>query len=250
MGGSEKKQLIANGKRLSGRGFEDLREISAEVGVLEKASGSALVKWGKNIVLAAVYGPREVFPKHLMNLERAIVSFKYAMAPFSSLEEHGRAGPNRRAIEIGKVAKHVFENTILVNQFPKTQVEISVEILQSDGGTRIAGVTAAALALVDAGIPVKDIVQGVSIGKVEGELIVDLDKDEDNFGAGDVPIAVSLRNGEVLLFQLDGMYTRDEFAKIFDLAFRGCEKVKAVQVDALMKKYSKGQDEVAPQNGN
>ncbi len=78
MGGSEKKQLIANGKRLSGRGFEDLREISAEVGVLEKASGSALVKWGKNIVLAAVYGPREVFPKHLnhYNFHRNMEQFR------------------------------------------------------------------------------------------------------------------------------------------------------------------------------
>ncbi|MEK6954312.1 MAG: exosome complex exonuclease Rrp41 [Candidatus Micrarchaeota archaeon] len=233
----EKPVLIKNGKRLDGRGIEDLRPLSIKVGVLKKADGSAMIEWGKNKIMAAVYGPREVFPKHLTNVNRALINCRYSMAPFSSLEEHGRSGPNRRAIEIGKVTKHVFENIVLVNQFPKTQIDIMIDVLQSDGGTRIAGVTAAAVALADAGIPMKDLIQGVSVGKIEGVMVVDVDKPEDNFGESDIPIVVSLRSKEILLFQLDGMLKKEEIEQAIEFAFRASEKVKAVQVAALKEKY-------------
>lgn len=232
-----KPVLIKNGVRLDGRGIEDLRPMKITAGVLKRADGSAMIEWGKNKVLAAVYGPREVFPKHLSNLNHAIVNCRYSMAPFSSLEEHGRSGPNRRAMEIGKVAKHVFENVIQTNQFPKTMIDITIDILQSDGGTRIAGITAAAVALADAGIPMRDLVQGVSVGKVDGVLVVDVDKPEDNFGESDIPIIVSLRSKEILLFQLDGMLTKQEVEKAFEYAFKASEKVKELQVNALKEKY-------------
>lgn len=234
----EKPVLIKNGVRLDGRGIEDLRPLSIKAGVLKKADGSAMIEWGKNKIMAAVYGPREVFPKHLTNVTRALINCRYSMAPFSSLEEHGRSGPNRRAIEIGKVAKHVFENVVLVHQFPKTQIDISIDVLQSDGGTRIAGITAAAVALADAGIPMKDLIQGVSVGKVDGELVVDVDKLEDNFGDSDIPVVVSLRSKEILLFQLDGMLGKDEVEKAIDFSFKASEKVKELQVAALKEKYT------------
>ncbi|MFH1199667.1 MAG: exosome complex exonuclease Rrp41 [Candidatus Micrarchaeota archaeon] len=230
-------KMVVNGRRNDGRGITDLRPLKMTAGVLKQADGSCLIEWGKNKVLAAVYGPREVFPKHLTDMHKARVNCRYMMAPFCSLEEHGRSGPNRRATEIGKVAKHVFENVILTNQFPKTQIDISMEILQSDGGTRVSAITAAAVALADAGIPMKDMVQGVAVGKADGELVVDIDKTEDNFGQADVPIVVSLRSREVLLFQQDGMLTKDEMQRIFAMAFTAAEKVRAVQVQALKDRY-------------
>lgn len=232
-----KPLLREDGLRLTGRTDTDLRDIKMSVGVLKKASGSAMVNWGRNKVIAAVYGPREVVPKHLTNPYAARINYRYIMTPFCSLEEHGRSGPNRRSIEISKVLKHVFENVILINQFPKTQIDLSSEILQSDGGTRISALVAASLALVDAGMPVKDLVSGVSIGKIAGKLVVDLDKDEDNFGESDMPIAFSLRSGEVLLFQMDGMLTRDELAKGLDMAYDASMKVRSKQVEALLEKY-------------
>lgn len=234
----EKKQLLApDGSRLSGRGEKDLRDMRISVGLLKKANGSALVEWGRNKVLAAVYGPREVFPKHLTNPYKALVNCRYIMAPFSSLEEHGRAGPNRRSIEISKVMKHVFENVVLVKQFPKTAIDVNAEVLQSDGGTRVAAITAASLALVDAGIPVKDIVSAVSVGKVGGKIVADLDKDEDNYGDSDMPIAISHRTGEIVLWQMDGMLTRAELAQGLELAFEVTRMVREKQVAALKEKY-------------
>ncbi len=238
-------KLIEGGKRLDGRDFNQLRPIKITAGVLKRANGSALVEWGRNKVIAGVYGPREVFPKHRTDPYKAIINCKYSMASFSSLEEHGRAGPNRRAIEIGKVAKHVFENNIFTNLFPKTMIDISMEVLQSDGGTRIAGITAASVAVVDAGIPVKDLVQGVSVGKIDGRLVVDLDKTEDNLGQSDIPAIVSLRSRELLLYQLDGMLTKNEIKECIDLAFGAAKIVREKQVEALKAKYEQVEEVAA-----
>ncbi|MGB9577255.1 MAG: exosome complex exonuclease Rrp41 [Candidatus Micrarchaeia archaeon] len=238
-----KPKLFIDGKRLSGRGKMDLRNLKITAGVLRQANGSALIEWGNNRILVGVYGPREVFPKHLTDPYKAIINARYVMAPFSSLEEHGRSGPNRRSIEISKVAKHVFENNVLVERFPKTAIDIDMEVLQSDGGTRVAAITAASVALVDAGIPVKDLVQGVSVGKIDGEQVVDLDKLEDNYGESDMPAIVSLRTGEVLLYQMDGKLTREEVSNALDMIFEAAKAVREKQVAALVEKYSRAEVE-------
>src|SRR5271170_3092325 len=147
MGGSDKPELIINGKRLDGRMPEDLREIKIEVGTIKNAVGSAYIEWGNNKIIAAVYGPKEALPKHVQDPERAIIKCRYTMSPFSSLEEHGRSGPNRRSIEISKVTKEVFGNVILLENFPGGEIDIFIDVLQADGGTRAAGITAAAVSL-------------------------------------------------------------------------------------------------------
>ncbi len=233
----ESSELIKNGKRLDGRDIEDLRPLKITAGVLKQAKGSAMIEWGKNRIVAGVYGPREVFPKHMTDPHKAIINCRYVMAPFSSLEEHGRSGPNRRSIEISKVAKHVFENAILTHLFPKTMINISMEVLQSDGGTRVAGITAASVALADAGIPMRDLPCGVSIGKIAGKLVVDVDKYEDNFGESDIPTIILPRTKEVLLYQMDGLLTKQELKQAMEMAFKGSLKVRELQVAALRKKY-------------
>ena len=103
MGGGEKPELIINGKRLDGRAFDQLRDLRIEAGAVRNAVGSAYIEWGNNKILAAVYGPKEALPKHVQDPEKAIIKCRYQMSPFSSLEDHGRSGPNRRSTEISKV---------------------------------------------------------------------------------------------------------------------------------------------------
>jgi exosome complex component RRP41 len=238
MGGKTDKKLIVNGKRVDGRGIMDIRPLNIQAGVLERADGSCLLEWGRNRVLASVYGPREVFPKHMTDPTKCVIRFRYSMAPFSNIDEHSRAGQNRRSQEISKIARHVFENVVLVEQFPKTMIDVVTEVLQSDGGTRIAAITAASVALVDAGIPCKDLVCGVSVGRINGELVVDVDKYEDNFGESDIPFVFSPRTGEILLFQADGMLTKKELVTAREWAWEASKKVHAKQVEALHKRYA------------
>lgn len=234
---TEKKVLIKNGKRLDGRGFTDFRPLKITAGVLDKAAGSCLLEWGKNKVLAAVYGPREVFPKHMTDPRKALINARYIMAPFSGMEEHSRSGPNRRSIEISKVAKHVFENVVFTEKFPKTMIDIHMEVLQSDGGTRVSAITAASVALADAGIPMKDLVCGIAVGKVEGQLVIDLEKYEDNLGESDIPVIISPRTKEVLLFQMDGLLTKQEVSQALDMVFEHAGKVRELQVQALTERF-------------
>ncbi len=245
------KDLIKNGKRSDGRGFEDLRPIVIKAGVLKQAVGSAYVEWGRNKVFAAVYGPHEVFPKHMTNNYKALINARYIMAPFSGLEDHSRSGPNRRSIEISKVAKHVFENVVLTNQFPKTMIDVYMDVMQSDGGTRVASITAASVALADAGIPMRDLVCGVSVGKVAGELLVDLDKYEDNLGGSDIPMIFAPRNGELLLYQMDGLLSKDEIDRAVEMSLKACKKIRELQENALKEKYKEVFEKIkGGDNGN
>ncbi len=237
-GGKNKPELIVGGKRTDGRAMDGLRPIKIQVGILKNAEGSAYLEWGNNKVLAAVYGPKEAQPKHIANPDRAIIKCRYQMAPFSSLEEHSRSGPNRRAIEISKVTKEVFENVIMLDNFPGSEIDIFVEVLQSDGGTRAAGITAAAVAVASSGIPMRDIPYAVSAGKAGEEIILDLNKIEDNYSEADMPIAVAPRNNDILLLQMDGSLTSEQIRKATDMVIKAGETITKLQREALEARYS------------
>lgn len=238
MGGNgERPQLIVDGKRLDKRDFGELRPLKMEAGVVNNAEGSAYLEWGNNKVIAAVYGPKEAQPKHIADPDKAIIKCRYQMAPFSSLEEHSRSGPNRRAIEISKVTKEVFENVILLNNFPGCEIDIFVEVLQSDGGTRAAGITAAAVALASSGIPVRDIPYAVSAGRVGEQMLLDLDKIEDNYSDADMPVAIAPRSGDLLLLQMDGALTKEQVSKGLEMVRKAGEVITKVQREALEARY-------------
>ncbi|MEW6528697.1 MAG: exosome complex exonuclease Rrp41 [Candidatus Micrarchaeota archaeon] len=239
MSDTEKPQLMIDGKRIDGRTADDLRPLKIEIGVLNEADGSAYVKWGGNKIIAGVFGPRECIPKHEANPYKALVKCRYTMSPFASKDEHGRSGPNRRSIEISKVIREVFENVVVAELYPMTQIDIFIDVLQADGGTRVSAITAAAAALADAGIPIKDMVCGIAVGKVGGKIVLDLGKEEDNFGESDVPMAISHRNKEILLLQMDGLLTKEEFSTAIDKALNASEKIHAIQTDAIIRRYEK-----------
>ena len=225
-----------NGKRKDGRSVEDLRPIKIEAGVLHRADGSCYLEWGSNKVLAAVYGPREAIPRHSQNPLRAIVNARYNMAAFS-VEDRKRPGPDRRSREISKVISEALEKVILLEQFPRAAIDVNIEVLEAEAGTRCAGLTAAGVALADAGIPMNDIPVSCAAGTIGGHVVADLGKEEDNFGDADLPVAISPRTGEVILLQMDGHLTFDEFTKAFDLAVKGCHMVSEIQKKALLDKY-------------
>lgn len=231
------KPLVVNGKRLDGRGPNDLRKLRIEVGVLNDADGSALVEWGGNKIICGVYGPRECIPKHESSPYKSVIKCRYAMSPFATIDEHGRSGPSRRSTELSKVIRTVFENVIIAEAFPKTQINIFIEVLQADGGTRVAAITAASVALADAGIPMKDMVASVAVGKADDQILLDLSKDEDNFGQCDTPVAVAKRTKDILLLQMDGLLTREELSKAIDIAIVASEKVAEMQEQAIKKSY-------------
>ncbi|MEM2943351.1 MAG: exosome complex exonuclease Rrp41 [Methanomassiliicoccales archaeon] len=226
-----------NGLRIDGRKVDELRPIKIEAGVLKRADGSAYVEWGKNKVLAAVYGPRECHPRHLQDPSKALVQCRYNMIAFSVMERK-RPGPDRRSVEISKIIAEALEYVIFTEYFPRTSIDVYIEILQANAGTRCAGLTAASVALADAGVPMRDLIPAVAVGKVDNHVVLDLTKEEDNHGQADLPMAIIPRTREVLLLQMDGHMTVDEFNKGIEMGYRACEKIYQLQKDALRRRYA------------
>ena len=226
-----------NGMRIDGRTAEQHRPIKIEAGVLHNADGSAYVEIGKNKVLAAVYGPRECHPRHLQNPEKAIVQVKYNMEAYS-VSDRKRPGTDRRSIEISKITAEALEKVVLTELYPRASIDVYIEILQANAGTRCAGLTAASVALADAGIPMRDIVPAIAAGKADGKVLLDLNKEEDNYGQADVPIAIVPSTDDIVLLQMDGNMTREEFDHAIELAVNACHEVHDLQVDALKRRYS------------
>lgn len=232
-------ELIKDGIRIDGRKKDELRDIKIEAGVLKRADGSAYVEWGMNKVYAAVYGPRELFPRFLRRSDKAILQCKYNMASFS-VEERKRPGPDRRSVEISKVTRGALEPVVLTENFPESVINVNIEVVQAEAGTRCAGITCASVALADAGIPMKDLVPACAAGKISGEIVLDLCKEEDNFGESDLPIAMVPRTGGISLLQMDGLMTVEELEEALNLAKKGCKIVYKKQREALRRRYGSG----------
>ncbi|MEM2946634.1 MAG: exosome complex exonuclease Rrp41 [Candidatus Bathyarchaeia archaeon] len=236
MSQKSEKLIDKKGLRFDGRKPEELRPIKIEVGVLSNADGSAYIEQGKNKILAAVYGPKELHPKHMALPDRMVLRCRYHMAPFS-VQERKSPAPSRREIELSKVIREAIEPAIFVEYYPRTATDIFVEVLQADGSTRCTSITAASLALADAGIPMRDLVVACSAGKVEDAIVLDLMDVEDKAGSADVPVAYMPNLGVITLLQMDGILTPEEFEKAVNLAIEGCKKIYAMQKEALKAKY-------------
>jgi len=248
----DKKLIDDTGTRLDGRKADELRKVTIKAGVLHRADGSCYLEWGGNKVIAAVYGPREAIPRHTQNPLRAIVNARYNMAAFS-VDDRKRPGPDRRSREISKVTSEALEKVIITDYYPRASIDVNIEILNAEAGTRCAGLSAAGVALADAGIPLKDIPVSCAAGKIGseekdgsflgGQIVLDLGKEEDNFGNADLPIAIAPRTNEILLLQMDGHLSFEEFEKALDFAIKGCHQVSKIQKEALINKYHASEEE-------
>jgi len=242
MSQSARKLVDENGIRTDGRKADEMRPMKITVGVLSNADGSAYIEQGKNKILAAVYGPREVHPRHLALPDRALLRCRYHMASFS-VEERKSPAPSRRELELSKVIREALEPTVFLEQFPRTSVDLFVEVLQADGGTRCAGVTVASLALADAGIPMRDLVVACASGKIDGHIVLDLNDIEDKEGQADIPVAFMPNLNAITLLQMDGLLTIEEFEKALNLAIEGCKRIYALQKETLKAKYVTAREE-------
>ena len=238
MGGKEPSVVLLdeNGIRCDGRKIDETRKVTIKAGVLKNANGSAYIEFGANKILAGVFGPRDVHPKHLANTDTGIIRCRYHMSPFSVTERKSPA-PSRREIEIGKVIKEALKPALILEKFPRTSVDVFIEVLQADGGSRCAALAAASVALADAGIPMRDMVSACAAGKVADTIVLDVNNEEDQSGQADMPVGYMPNLDKITLIQLDGVLTPEEYKKCVETAIVGCKKVYEIQKQAIRDKY-------------
>ena len=222
-------------KRTDGRKVDEIREMKAKVGVVPNADGSAIFQFGDTIAIAAVYGPKKMHPQHSQNPEKGTLRCTYNMLSFS-VNERIRPGPNRRSTEISKITGWALEPVLMIDKYPNMVIDVHINILQANASTRCAGINAAAMALAHAGIPMKDLVSSVSIGKLDKQLVVDVDHHEESWeegeGATDIPITLT-RSGEITHLQLDGKITKEKLKEVLELAKKATKEIYEVQKKAL-----------------
>lgn len=238
-----KKNLYT--KRNDRRKMDEIRPMSAKIGVVPSADGSASFQTGKTKAIAVVRGPRTLHPQHMQNAQTGILRVNYGMMPFS-VEDRIRPGPNRRSEEISKVTEWALSSVIDLSGFPNTVVDVFIQIPQADAGTRVAGINAAAMALAHAGIPMNEMVSAIGVGKLDKSLVVDLDKYEDSEfhdgeGSTDIPIVLTSRTKNLALLQLDGKISIDEFKEVIEMGKKACGDVLKVQMEAL-KNVNRGEE--------
>ena len=233
---AEEKLINKDGIRNDGRKLNEIRPTKIIVGNLPNADGSAYIEQGKNKILAGVYGPHEVHPKHLALPDRSLLRCRYHMAPFS-VDERKSPAPSRREIELSKIIRQALEPAIFLKYYPRTTIDLFIEVLQAHGGTRCAGITVASLALADAGIPMRDLTVACAAGKLDGQLVLDLNDIEDKKGEADVPLAYMPNLNAITLLQMDGQLTLGEFEEAVRLSLEGCKQLHSIQKESLRAKY-------------
>ena len=239
-----KRKSAKTWERVDGRKPDELRPMHIESGVLPNADGSAYIEMGRNKIMVGVYGPREMHPKRLSKPNLGVLRCRYHMAPFS-VDPRRSPAPSRRDMEISMVMRDALEPALFLERYPRSVIDVFVEIIQADGGTRCASINAAAVALADAGIPMKDLVSACAVGKYEGKLIVDLGDYEDKKGESDMPVAYMPKFEQVTLLQMEGILSREETEECVTMAIEGCRKVYETQKEALKKKYAAVREEAA-----
>ncbi|RLG14767.1 MAG: exosome complex exonuclease Rrp41 [Candidatus Nanohalarchaeota archaeon] len=213
---------------------DEFRSVKIKLNVVKSALGSCYFEMGKTAVIAATYGPQDVKPKHLEDAEKGIIMCNYNMLPFSVEGDRKRPGYDRRSVEISKVVKESLEPAIFLEEYAKYLINIDMQILQADAGTRVVAINAAALALACAGISMRDIVSAVAVGRANGKILVDLTKEEEDAeDAIDTPIAIMPKFGEITLLQMDGIASVDDMKKIIKQGEAACQKIAELQRNAL-----------------
>lgn len=235
--------LVVDGKRLDGRKMNELRKINIKLAPVERADGSAQISFGSTEAIVAAYGPKELYPRFMQEADTGIVRVRYNMAPFSVIDRK-RPGPSRRAKEISKVLKFALQPALFLEDFPKVTIDVFIEILQADGSTRVTGLNGASLALAMSGVPMRDLVVSCSVGKIDGQLIADLNGIEDNNSDADVAFAMMPSKGLVTLLQMDGRVTKEELKNLLQMAKEKVEKIYEVQKKALKDHYKSIGDDV------
>jgi exosome complex component RRP41 len=234
--------LALSNLRNDGRKPHEIRRLNIQMGVLQShvTGGSALVEMGLTTVLAVVTGPLECARRTDERPDRAIIEVTLSVTPFAVADRRTfNANTDRRLIEGSLQIQRALEAAVLLHTYPKSRICVDLSVLADDGGRLGAAVNAATLALMDAGIPMKDFVCACSAGThgdsssgggTDAVISVDLNrKEESAMGSGAtvyLPVAILPQRGTLVLAQCDARLPDFETLEhVLEAAMDGCRAV-------------------------
>jgi ribonuclease PH len=238
--------------RTYNRKFDELRPIKIHLDYLDFADGSALVESGKTRVLAAATIEEKV-PPFLKNSGTGWITAEYSMLPRSTekrnIRERTQGYPSGRSQEIQRLIGRTLRAVTDLAAIGERQIILDCDVIQADGGTRVASINAACVALalalekmLDAKIidhmPLRHLVAGISVGIVNDEALLDLDYGEDSGAETDMNV-VQTDRGQLLEVQATAEkapFSRHLLGALLKLADKGITEIIQMQKDVLKRK--------------
>jgi len=237
-------------KRLDGRGLAVLRPVKITRHYMKHAEGSVLIEIGDTKVICSA-SMEERVPPFLRNTGKGWVTAEYSMLPRSTHTRTPRdkGGGGGRAFEIQRLIGRSLRSVTDLTAFGERTIWIDCDVIQADGGTRTASITGAYVALVDAfrkmvkngmieKVPVKDSVAAISVGKVDGEALLDLNYEEDSKAEVDMNVVMT-GSGKFVEIQgtaEGGVFTKKEMDELMIIAQNGIRVLTRIQKRSLKRK--------------
>ena len=236
-------------KRSDGRGITALRPVTITRNYLKHAEGSVLIQIGDTKVICSA-SVEERVPLFLRNTGKGWITAEYSMLPRSTHTRTSRDSltgrGNGRAFEIQRLIGRSLRSVTDLSAFGERTIWIDCDVIQADGGTRTASITGAYVALVDAfrkmvkngtieKIPVKDSIAAISVGKVDGEIVLDLDYEEDSKAEVDMNVVMT-GGGKFVEIQgtaEGGVFTKREMDRLLKIAQAGIKALTRIQKKSL-----------------
>ena len=225
--------LSPEGFRLDGRRASEIRNLQCRLGGVLQADGSACVEMGNTKVLASVQGPHEAARRNVTAQDRAVITCEVCTMPYATGEHKSVAHGDRGATEIAAAVRRIFESVVQAQLYPRSQIDVSIVILQNDGGIRAAAVNATTLALIDAGIALEDFVCSCSAGLIHGTLLLDMNAQEDGAGA-ELCVGILPSIERVSYVQLESKVPLSATEEVVSYAMQGCTQVYSIMRDAVL----------------
>ncbi|XP_065652192.1 exosome complex component RRP41 [Hydra vulgaris] len=228
------------GLRFDGRKCHELRKITAKKGIFSQADGSAYIEQGNTKVIASVYGPHEVSNRSKTLHDSTLINCQFSMATFSMSERKNRPKGDRKSTEISMLLEKTFATAIMTELYPRSQIDIYVQVIQSDGGIIAACINVATLALIDAGVPMKDFVCACTSSYVQEKNLTDINHLEESSGSCQLTLAMLPRTAKVVAFQVSSRLHLDNLEELLKITKQGCLDIynvlqQAVEADSLQQ---------------
>lgn len=172
-----------------------------------------------------------------MQHDAAIVNCQFSMAVFSTGDRKKRPRGDRKSTEMSAHLRQALISVIKTELYPQSQIDVYVEVLHADGGIYPACVNAATLALIDAGIPLKEYVIACTASLANGDVpLVDISYHEEIMGGPSLTIAALPISGSIVLLEMSQRFHLDHLPKVLDCALQGCKDIKVI-LDQAVKNH-------------
>jgi len=234
--------------RSDGRKPSAMRPVKMTRNYMKHAEGSVLIEMGDTKVICSASVEARV-PPFLRNTGKGWVTAEYGMLPRSTHTRSSRDSGGRgqgRVFEIQRLIGRSLRSVVNLNEFGERSIWIDCDVIQADGGTRTASITGAYVALVDAfrkmmkegimeNIPIRDSVAAVSIGKVGGTILLDLNYEEDSRAEVDMNVVMTGRGGfvEIQGTAEGSVFSKEEMDDLIRMAQKGIRELTRIQKKVL-----------------